>query len=290
MMPRDYRRRVAGLRQRCLAHGLTDNNLRAFRRLVRDFWHDHARDFSWRRQPNPYRVVVSEIMLQQTQTSRVDEKFPAFIEAFPSFAALAAAPLDALLLQWQGLGYNRRALFLQKLAIEVVTRFDGTLPREQAALRSLPGLGPATAASVAAFAFNQPTVFIETNVRSLFIHLFFTAADITDEQLLPLVARTLDRRQPRIWYNALMDLGAWMKRNIANGSLRSRHYVKQSSFEGSVRQVRGAIIRLLVDGVSRTKAQITKQLADSPHEIGPILDTLVAEGFLIRAGNRYSIA
>jgi len=218
-----------------------------FQAHLHDFYAAHKRAFRWRSDPQPYYVVVSEIMLQQTQTYRVEPKFDAFIAALPDFTALAAASFSEVLSYWQGLGYNRRARFLQCLAQKVVSEYGGHLPDEVAALQELPGIGPATAASVAAFAFNKPTVFIETNIRAVFLHTFFRGIhDVPDKKILPLVSQTVDTIHPREWYYALMDYGVMLKKKFANPSRASRHHTKQSPFEGSERQIRGEILRILL--------------------------------------------
>lgn len=218
----------------------------AFQETINAYYATHKRNFPWRDVSNPYYVLVSEIMLQQTQTYRVEPKFEQFIAQFPTINDLASAPLVTVLFAWQGLGYNRRAKFLHKAAQEVVALHNGQVPSAVSDLQALPGLGYATASSVAAFAYNIPTVFIETNIRAVFLHFFFNEqVDIHDKQIMPLVADALEGQDPRQWYYALMDYGVMLKKTHANPSRKSRHHVKQSRFEGSDRQLRGAIIRVL---------------------------------------------
>src|ERR1700751_788981 len=142
------------------------HQIAAFKEFVWHFYEQNKRDFAWRHVDNPYFVVVSEIMLQQTQTQRVISKYEEFIAAFPDFKSLAAASLRDVLLVWQGLGYYRRARFLHQLAQIVVNEHGGALPQDQKVLQTLPGIGPNTAGSICAFAFNKPVVFIETNIRT----------------------------------------------------------------------------------------------------------------------------
>jgi len=163
----------------------------------------------WRETSDPYRILVSEIMLQQTQVQRVETKYKEFIAAFPAFPSLARAPLREVLRVWQGMGYNRRAIALRKIAQRVVAEYDGGLPDSVATLRTFPGIGAATAGAIVAFAFNKPTVFLETNSRRVFLHVFFAGRQrVKDSDILPLVETTLDREKPRQWYYALMDYGA----------------------------------------------------------------------------------
>ncbi|MDQ5890397.1 MAG: A/G-specific adenine glycosylase [Candidatus Dependentiae bacterium] len=218
----------------------------AFQETINAYYATHKRAFPWRDVSNPYYVLVSEIMLQQTQTYRVEPKFEQFIAQFPTINDLASAPLVTVLFAWQGLGYNRRAKFLHKAAQEIVAIHNGHVPAEVPHLQALSGLGYATASSVAAFAYNVPTVFIETNIRAVFLHFFFNGQDnIHDKQLMPLVTSALEGQDPRQWYYALMDYGVMLKKTHPNPSRKSKHHVKQSRFEGSDRQIRGAIIRVL---------------------------------------------
>jgi len=183
-------------------------------------------------------------MLQQTQVDRVAEKFPLFIERFPTIAALAQADFSEVMQAWQGLGYNRRARFLHEAAKVIVEVHKGRIPKTPDILVTLPGIGPNTAASIAAFGFGYPSVFIETNIRSVIIHHFFPGRDkVADAEIIPLVAETLDRDDPYSWYSAMMDYGTYLKSIHGNPSRRSSHHVKQSKFEGSDRQIRGRIMR-----------------------------------------------
>lgn len=270
---------------------LTGNQVRSFRRTVYAYFRKHGRDLPWRRTADPYHIFVSEIMLQQTQVDRVAEKYTEFVRQFPTFEALGSAPFDKVLAAWQGLGYNRRARNLHRAAQMVVERFRGCLPRTPEQLVELPGVGPATAASIAAFAFDNPSVFIETNIRSVFMHHFFpTQSGIDDRLLLPLVDRTLDRRRPAAWYSALMDYGTMLKKEHGNPSRRSRHHVRQSPFRGSDRQIRGTILRVLLNRPRLSQASLTRELGEPRERVEGIVEQLVAEGMIVRRGRGYSIA
>ena len=236
----------------------------------------------WRDNPSPYNVVVSEIMLQQTQVARVLQKFPEFIATFPHWHELATARTVDVLAAWQGMGYNRRALYLQKLAQAIAYDHHGILPNDPVVLRALPGIGIATAGSIAAFAYNQPVVFIETNIRRVMLYHFFAdEADVPDADIIPIVEKTLDRTNPREWYYALMDYGAHLAKTVPNPNRRSKHYVVQSKFEGSDRQIRGAIIRLLLEFPVLTAQDVLNRFPDEPPErVTTILDQLTKEGFL----------
>jgi A/G-specific adenine glycosylase len=219
-----------------------------FRKTVYGYYARHKRPMAWRNTRDPYRIIVSEIMLQQTQVPRVREKYAEFILAFPTLRRLAEAPLADVLKVWQGLGYNRRALYLKRLAEAVVRDYGGRVPRERELLQKLPGLGPATSASVCAFAFGAAHPFIETNIRSVFIHHFFKGGKpVPDSRILPLVEKTLDRADPRNWYYALMDYGTHLKSGFPNPSRKSAGYKKQPPLEGSVRQARARIVKRLLE-------------------------------------------
>ena len=264
-----------------------------FQKLVWDFYKANGRDFVWRRTTDPYKIVVSEIMLQQTQTTRVAEKFPEFLKRFPTFKALTESTPAEVILAWQGLGYNRRALFLRELARTVITEYRGKLPQNPAELIKLPGIGKNTAGSVAAFAFNTPTVFIETNIRSVFLHHFFPGqTNIPDTDLIPLIATTIPQDNPREWYYALMDLGVSIKKSQPNPSRASKHHTKQTKFIGSKRQVRGAILRELATQ-PLTEAQLVKKLTAlsplSPKEFKIIITDLISEGFIAKNGSKLNL-
>jgi A/G-specific adenine glycosylase len=261
--------------------GLNDTAIRQFRTIIWDYYHTSGRTMAWRETTDPYRIYVSEVMLQQTQVERVKTKYPEFIAAFPDFSSLAGAPLGDILCVWQGMGYNRRAKLMKAAAERIVSEFGGNIPRDVATLRTLPGLGPATAASVAAFAYNTPVVFIETNIRRVFIHFFFGAQeDVADAEIIPLVERSLDWINPREWYYALMDYGAMLKKKVKNPNLRSKAYKRQSTFEGSSRQVRGKILRLLLEGGPKDRNTIICGVSDEKGRTGTIIGELIAEGFL----------
>jgi len=227
-------------------------------------------------------------MLQQTQVPRVLPKYEEFLEAFPDLESLAAAPLESVLRHWQGLGYNRRALALKRTAELVVAEHGGRLPRDVTALRSLPGIGPATAAALTAFAFGEAHAFLETNIRAAFLHHFFPAGDdVPDSDLLPLVEATLDREDPRTWYYALMDYGSMLKRTTVNPSRRSRHHVRQSAFEGSRRQLRARALRVVLDHPGTHAEEVARVIAGDSAEVTTVLDELEREGFITSRSGGY---
>lgn len=261
----------------------------------------HHRDLPWRYIDDAYGVLVSEVMLQQTQVARVIHYWERFLRAFPTVDALAAAATADVLELWQGLGYNRRALMLKRAA-EACSRAGGSLPEAYEELIALPGIGPATAAGVRAFAFQKPGVYLETNVRTVFLHELFDDRDgVTDKELVPLVADACPDDDPRGWYYALLDYGAALKAEGKNASRRSAHYARQSAFEGSRRQKRAWIVRRVLaatDGVDevRVLAELNEEEAScgrcavDEELFASIVDDLVREGFFERKGEAGSWA
>ncbi len=260
---------------------LSDKEIKDFQHHIWTFYENHGRLFPWRYVDDPYKVVISEVMLQQTQTYRVLPKYEIFITTFPSFSFLAHATLRDVLSCWQGLGYNRRGKYLHELAGQVMSTFNGVLPTSPEQLRMLPGIGPATAASIAAFAFNIPTIFIETNIRTVFIAHFFSGLEnVHDKQLLPLVVQTVDTTNPRSWYYALMDYGVMLKKSMVNPSRKSAHYTRQSKFQGSDRQIRGKVIRLLTDNKKMTQHDLFALFSCEQARLALIIERLIKEGLV----------
>ncbi len=237
--------------------------LRAFVEFVTKKGRELYRDLPWRRTYDPYAIWISEVMLQQTQVSRVDGRWQRWLEHFPTVDALAAAAPSDVLEEWQGLGYNRRALSVHRAA-QAISEAGGVFPQDQKELVKLPGIGPATAAGIRAFAFNLHGVYLETNVRTVFLHELYPQAEgVPDSELIPLVELTCPASvstaagtdtanaattelTPRSWYYALLDYGAYLKKTIPNPSRRSKSHVKQSRFEGSHRQKRAELLRVLL--------------------------------------------
>lgn len=259
-----------------------------FQQALWDYYQQNKRAFAWRENPTHYHVVVSEIMLQQTQTTRVIEKFQQFIQAFPTWQALAQATTQQVLQVWVGLGYNRRGIALHHIAQKIVTDYNCVLPDEVEILKTFKGLGHATASSIVAFAYNKPTVFIETNIRSVFLHVFFKDEEnISDAFIEPLVELTLKKDNPREWYYALMDYGVYLKKKHKNPSRKSKHYTKQSKFEGSTRQVRAAIVKVLAFKTKITLEELYQALPYDSEKIDKQLEKLCAEKIIFSQNDYY---
>lgn len=273
-------------------NSITNKNRSRFQKTIYDYYSKNGRkDLPWRKTKDPYYILVSEIMLQQTQVDRGIEKYLEFIEAFPTMESLAKAKLQKVLKVWQGLGYNRRAIQLQKCAQTLANEYNSKFPHTIEELIKLPGIGPYTAPAILAFAFNLPNVFIETNIRTVYIHYFFPGRNnVSDKDLIPIIEKTMDTKNPRKWYNALMDYGVMLKKQYPNPSRNSSHYVRQSSFKGSNREIRGKLLKILVDSKDLTEAQVLKELKDFDTEkIRKNIDQMQQEGFLIKKRKRIMI-
>jgi A/G-specific adenine glycosylase len=267
------------------------SKIESFISLVKRYYLDHKRALVWRDQITPYGVFVSEVMLQQTQVPRVMVKFPEFTSRFPDFTSLAASPVKDVLAAWQGLGYNRRGLYLKRAAEIVTEQYRGILPENPVLIDELPGIGPATAASIVTYTYNKPTIFIETNVRRVYIHHFFSdSQEVSDAQLYPFVAETVDQENPREWYYALMDYGTYLAKTVPNPNRRSKHYVKQSAFEGSMRQIRGMILKLLITQPALTEQNIVDSIQKEPEKVRTILFDMVKEGFLVQEKRSFRLS
>jgi A/G-specific adenine glycosylase len=262
-----------------------------FRSTIRGYYVQHGRLLPWRATNDPYEIMVSEFMLQQTQVQRVAAKYHEFLRRFPNVESLAVADLADVLASWSGLGYNRRALALARTAKLLHTKFAGILPSSAEELARLPGIGPATAGAICAFAFNLPVVFVETNIRTVFIHFFFPDADaVHDREIAPLVEQTLDRADPRRWYYGLMDYGVMLKGQGYRVHAKSVHYRPQGKFDDSDRQIRGRLIRAVVLERASDVNHLLRIVSKDPRRTLKILDALIDEGFLRRSGDQISVA
>ncbi len=265
-----------------------------FKKTIRGFYRNNGRKLPWRRTRNPYYIFVSEIMLQQTQVERVEKFYSPFLRRFPDLRALAKAPLADILQRWQGLGYNRRALYLKRAAAEIVTRHGSAVPRDQSVLAQLPGIGTSTAGAIAAFAFNTPVPFIETNIRRVYLHFFFPRRRaVPDAALLSLIAQTLNRKNPREWYYALMDYGAMLgaaRKGAKNPNRRSKHYTRQSKFAGSDREIRGRIIALALKEKHLDETALSAKLHTDTKRIKNIVAALLCEGLIKKESRGLTIA
>lgn len=260
-----------------------------FQELIWEYAKENTRSMPWRLNTETYYVLVSEVMLQQTQVDRVIPKFEQFIATFPDIKTLASAQLSDVLKIWSGLGYARRAKFLHQTAQLIQQKHNGQIPLSVDSLISLPGIGPNTAAAIVVYSANEPVPFVETNIRTVYLHHFFhDRNDVSDAEILEKVEATLDRELPREWYWALMDYGAYLKKQGLTHLHRSKHYKKQSAFEGSIRQVRGQILRAL--GGGQMKDTELKKTIAADERFSIAIDALMQEGFVKQEKGIYSLA
>lgn len=270
---------------------LSQSKITTFQKKILNYYEKNGRALPWRETTDPYRIVVSELMLQQTQVPRVLVKYEEFIKAFPDFVSLAASLVSDVLKVWQGLGYNRRALYLKRIAEKVVKEYNKTLPNDPKILATFPGIGHATAAAIVTYAFNTPQVFIETNIRTVYIHHFFHDQEkISDKELFPVVKHTVDHNNPRKWYWALMDYGTHLKHTKGNFSTNSKTYRKQSPYLTSNRRIRGLILKQLTITHSHTSRSLSKALEIPQEKIVKNLQTLTKEGFIMEKNGMFSLA
>ncbi|HWR90732.1 MAG TPA: helix-turn-helix domain-containing protein [Dissulfurispiraceae bacterium] len=284
-------RDASSLEQEIARNGLSERTVLLFRKTIVDHYKSMGRLMPWRETRDPYRILVSEIMLQQTGVERVLKIYPAFIAAFPDVRTLGRASLHDVLRQWQGMGYNRRAIALKRAAEIIVMEHDGHVPSSRVELERLPGIGKATASAILVYAFGRREVFIETNIRRVFIHFFFSNRDdVRDREIRPLVESTLDAANPREWYYALMDYGTMIRKTIADPNRRSAHYQRQPPFAGSERQVRGLILRAMVSQQGMTAHELLRTLGLPEDRVYRNLTKLAEEGFIREEGEKYVIA
>lgn len=289
---------------------MQEERIKKFQQTVWDFYKKSKRSFPWRETTDPYNILVSEIMLQQTQTDRVVNYYNKWLKRFPNFKSLAGAKFSEMYPYWQGLGYNRRALNLQKAAQKAVTEYKGKLPQDALLLEEFPGIGPYTARAVSIFSFNTPIACIETNIRRVFIHHFFPKKKpVTDQEILEIAEQCLPKRQstkiskkfgtrPRTyeyaeWHWALMDYGSHLRSTLSlskggNPNKRHKNYSIQSKFEGSSREIRGAVLRILLEK-KMTAKQLIKTSASSADKAKIVISALEKEGLIKQNKKLYSL-
>ena len=238
-------------------------------------------DLVWRKNITPYRVLVSEIMLQQTQVSRVLPKFAEWMKRYPTLAALSKASLTDVLILWQGLGYQRRAKALYEIAKETKV-----LPKTYDELLALKGVGPYTASALCAFAHDHfPEHLLETNIRTALIEAFHQGETVVHDGVLydDLARLTRNKRVQdvgaRAWYYALMDYGAHLKASKISHNQKSAHYTKQSSYVGSTRQLRAKALFAITH----------RERLPEDERLETVLGQLVKEGYIVKNSEGYTI-
>lgn len=269
----------------------------SFQRKILTWYAANKRDLPWKHARDPFRILVSEIMLQQTQVSRVLPKYQEFLEKFPTVQALAEASDRQLLRTWSGLGYWRRAHYLKQAAQEIVKTHRGKFPRDIKALQTLPGFGPYTAGAVACFAFNSSEAFLDTNIRRVYLHFFFPGQhQVSDQQILAIAQSAVWKKDPRTWHYALLDYGALeLPRKGIN--TRSRHYHRQTPFENSFRAFRSQVVKQILARPQNKIAHasltafLKKELAksNSPYRPQAVIESLLKDELIKKSARHYSL-
>lgn len=271
---------------------VTTAHKKKFNQILLDWHKDNYRDMPWRRTRDPYRILVSEIMLQQTQVDRVRTKYAEFLKAFPTVQALAKASLGEVLSAWSGLGYNRRAKYLHDCAKEVVRACGGKFPKNESELRKLPGIGPSTAAALMSFAFRGESPMIDTNIRRILVRVFFGATIPSDKDLYAFATTLIIRGGGREWNYAMLDVGATLctARNHSpkcpfmklHGEVRDFVYKKpQTKFLDSRRSYRGKVLQLLAKERTISARALHKYIGKKIPEMDEILLDLKKEGLIV---------
>ncbi|OHA67256.1 MAG: hypothetical protein A3C82_00105 [Candidatus Wildermuthbacteria bacterium RIFCSPHIGHO2_02_FULL_47_12] len=301
-----------------------------FQKYILSWYKTHRRNLPWRNTRDPYKILISEVMLQQTQVARVLPKYKEFLQKFPTLEKLAQASDKTLLKVWQGLGYWRRAKYLKETAhmlVKAKAMNLQTSPRRPAStvsakggvagrehrlanfagnlnsrsfkiplpsdLEILPGIGPYTARALACFAFGSTEAFLDTNIRRVYLHFFFPKRkDVPDTKIFPIAQKAVWNKNAKEWHYALFDYGATVLKDKKINK-RSRHYAKQSKFEGSFRSFRTKVMRFLLDQQDQiaTKSRIKRLLkeAQSPYTSEKILAALEKDGLIKKRKGLYSL-
>ncbi len=262
---------------------ISDADLQGFQKKILAFYQQHKRDLPWRKTTDPYPILVSEFMLQQTQVSRVIEYYTRWIDNWPTVQSLANSAYKNVLTAWMGLGYNRRAMYLHKTAQIIVHEFDGDVLKAVKQFDKLPGIGPYTSKAVQIFSANADIATVDTNIRRIFIKEFQLPESISDKALFKIAEKCLPKERSRDWHNALMDYGALYLTSKKTGI---KPKTQQSRFQGSDRQIRGQILRLLLKE-TQSLYQIQDQLDVDINRLSIILEKMKKEKTIDKKNDSY---
>ncbi len=256
-----------------------------FQEKILDWYHENQRELPWRKTRDPYRILISEVMSQQTQLSRVIPKYEAWIEEFPTIQDLAKAKVSEVLHYWSGLGYNRRALHLKRTAEIIVEKYNGTFSQNEKELLSLPGIGQYTARAVLCFAFNQQIAVVDTNVRKVILTQF----SVPEKDIPQIAESLLPHGKAYEWNQALMDYAAAVLKK------EKIPHPLQSTFVGSHRYYRGQILKQLLQKkkieVKDIGLLVKKDFKESEKEwLDKLLNELMREGFIVCQNNTITLA
>lgn len=261
---------------------LAPEKVRQLRHMIFRWWKDNRRDLPWRHTRDPYKILVSEVMLQQTQVSRVLPKYEEFLRTFPTVSSLAAASPAAVLTVWRGMGYNRRALYLKKTAEAIVSVYKGKFPDSQPELIKLPGLGLYTARAIMVFAFEKNVAMVDTNIRQIITHYLFNGLPQSEKVIHEAADMLVPIGRAWEWHQALMDYGALA---LTEEKKKMNLIKKQKPFKDSDRYYRGRVVDLLRLGRVRERilmAAFMKQYSKESYFFGRIIDGLAKDGLIER--------
>lgn len=255
-----------------------------FHQKIFSWWDENRRTFPWRETTDPYLIMVSEIMLQQTQASQVSSKYSEFVEKFPTAKKLAIASKADILTIWSGLGYNRRALWLQEAARTISEL--GDFPQTPEELIKLKGIGAYAARSILIFAFNFDIATVDTNIRRILIAENFAYEETSEKQLFEIATELLPLGKSRDWHNALMDYGAtFLTSRKAGISPTSKHIC----FKGSDREKRGQILKFVLENKEASISDLRKLLRTNKAHLDAILEKMIKEGLLTKTEGNYYV-
>lgn len=256
-----------------------------FQQKIFRFYQENKRDLPWRKTTDPYKILVSEFMLQQTQVSRVIEYYHKWMNTWPTVESLANESYKNVLQSWMGLGYNRRAMYLHNTAKVIVDEFDGDVLNAVKHYEKLPGIGLYTSKAVQIFADNADIATVDTNIRRIFINEFGLDELVSDNELFTIAKQCLPKGKSRDWHNALMDYGAL---HLTSRKTGIKPKTQQSRFQGSDRQIRGKILRLILKE-EQSAYQLEKELNVDSKRLSKILTKMLEEETVSKTNKLYHV-
>lgn len=263
---------------------ISETRIRKFHEKIFTWWKKNKRSLPWRETTNPYYIMISEIMLQQTQVNRSIEKYLEFIDKYPTIKDLAEASVSSVLKSWSGLGYNRRALWLHEAANQIVKLKD--FPETPEELQKLKGIGPYTSRSILIFAFNYDIATVDTNIRRILIAENFAKEETKEKELFIIAQKLLPKGKARDWHNALMDFGSLVLTSAKTG-IKPKTTTSRNSKEN--RRFRGIIVKYLTRNSKALKERMIKNCNIPTEKIDDILEGLLADGLIIKIRKYYAL-
>lgn len=264
---------------------LKERTIKEFQKKIFDWWKDNKRDFPWRKTTNPFHILVSEVMLQQTRAGkRTITKYHAFIKKYPTIESLAKASKSEVLKLWSGLGYNRRAIWLQEAAQQLLKM--ESFPKKPQKLQELKGIGPYTSRAILIFAFNQDLPTVDTNIRRILITEGFAEESTPKKELFAIARQLLPKGKSRDWHNALMDYGSMVVTAAKTGIKPTS---RQTKFKGSNRDFRGRVLRFLINHPESQRETIRNECKIPKKKIDKVLESLLSDGLIQKKENGYSL-